>query len=364
MRILYFTERDSPHDQRFLTALGGTEHQVYSLRMAACNPRTPAGISELTWGDETPDWLCWSGWQKGISQLKEIFTSVQPNLVHAGPIQGPALAAALADLHPLVTMSWGFDLLRIADRSPWTKFATACTLESSDLLLADCETVANEAIKYGFDGEKIVRFPWGVDLEHFSPSSAKDGCQALRRFLGWENQFVIFCNRSWAKQYGVDLLAEAFVKAYRRDQSLGLILAGGGPQAQEIHKILAPVEEAVYFPGWVPLDELPKFYGAGNLFISPSHVDGSSISLLEALACGRPVLTSDIPSNREWVIPGQTGELFTDGDVISLERMILSMAGKEDLIPYGNQARKITEERANWSANFQKLLLAYQIAAG
>lgn len=364
MRILYFTERDSPHDQRFLTALGGTEHQVYSLRMAACNPRTPAAISELTWRDETPDWLCWSGWQKGISQLKDIFTSVQPNLVHAGPIQGPALAASLADLHPLVTMSWGFDLLRIADRSPWTKFATACTLNNSDLLLADCETVAKKAMLYGFSNEYIVRFPWGVDLEHFSPDNAHNRSHELRQFLGWEDKFVIFCNRAWSRPYGVDLLAKAFANAFGKEPGLRLILAGDGPQAEIIHKSLASVEEAVYFPGWVKLADLPRFYGAGDLFVSPSHVDGSSISLLEALACGRPVLTSDIPSNREWVIPGQTGELFTDGDVISLERMILSMAGKEDLIPYGNQARKITEERANWSANFQKLLLAYQIAAG
>ncbi len=361
MRILYFTERDSPHDRRFLTALAGTEHQVFSLRMHPCEPHTPAEITELSWPEGLPDWSHWHGWQAGKTQLQDIVDRLQPDVVHAGPIQGPAMVAALTGFHPLVTMSWAFDLLRIANRSPWTRFATTITLESTDLLLTDCETVSKKAVERGFREDKIVSFPWGVDLAYFSQKSAGDRCGALRRSLGWENQFVIFCNRSWAKQYGVDLLARAFVRAYRRDPTLRLILAGDGPQKEEIYAILAPVKEAVYLPGWVELEDLPPFYGAGDLFISSSHVDGSSISVLEALACGRPVLTSDIPSNREWVIPTKTGNLFIDGDIMSLENKILSMVGDENLAYYGEQARLLAEERANWAVNFQKLLGAYQI---
>jgi len=364
MRILYFTERDGPHDRRFLGSLASTVHQVFSLRMNVCNPCTPDGITELTWPGDVPDWACWQGWQAGESQLKVILKELQPDLVHTGPIQGPAFLAALVGFHPLVTMSWGFDLLRIADRSPWTRFATTFTLANSDLLLADCKTVACEATKYGFSSNKIIRFPWGVDLEHFSPQSAGDRCHALRRWLGWEDKFIIFCNRSWSKPYGVDLLADAFVKAYKAEQDLRLILAGGGPLEELIYESLAPVEEAVYFPGWIELEDLPRFYGAGNLFITPSHVDGSSISLLEALACGRPVLASNIPSNQEWVEPGQTGELFIDGDAVSLEKIILSMAADENIASYGKQARLLAEDRANWQENFQKLLGAYQVAIG
>ena len=144
MRILYFTERDGPHDRRFLGSLASTVHQVFSLRMNVCNPCTPDGITELTWPGDVPDWACWQGWQAGESQLKVILKELQPDLVHTGPIQGPAFLAALVGFHPLVTMSWGFDLLRIADRSPWTRFATTFTLANSDLLLADwCTRPAN-----------------------------------------------------------------------------------------------------------------------------------------------------------------------------------------------------------------------------
>jgi len=118
MRVLYFTERDSPHDQRFLTALAGSPYQVFALRQRLCIPDTPSGITEVHWPGQQPEWSNWAGWQHGKAQLQTILDDVQPDLVHAGPVQGPAFLTALAEFHPLVTMSWGSDLLLRAKRSP------------------------------------------------------------------------------------------------------------------------------------------------------------------------------------------------------------------------------------------------------
>ena len=363
MRVLYFTAEDSPHDQRFLTALAGTSHQVTCLRMyARPKAQTPEGIESWNWPNDQPDWTCWQGWQRGKDQFMQIIADLQPDLVHAGPVQGPALVAALAEFHPLVAMSWGFDLLRIAERSPWMQCATNFTLKRSDVLVADCQTVVDRAASYGFPRENVVRFPWGVDLAHFSPERANAAGITLRQSLGWKDNFVIFCNRAWSSSYGVDILAKAFVRVYQKLPNIRLLLAGGGPDSDLIHSILAPVKGAVYFPGWVNIEDLPGYYGAGDLFVSPSHFDGSSVSLMEALACGRPVLVSDIASNREWVTPGEVGELFTDGDVASLEHQLTAMASDPRLVEYGQRGRALAEERANWDINFQKLLIAYQMA--
>jgi glycosyltransferase involved in cell wall biosynthesis len=362
MRVLYFTAQDSPHDQRFLTALAGTSHQVFSLRMNACAPDTPAGISELNWEDGQPDWTCWTGWQAGIRQLRSILADLKPDVVHAGPIQGPGLAAALAEFQPLVSMSWGFDLLRAAHRSPWMRKATQCALDRSTVMVADCQTVADQAAGYGFPTERMVLFPWGVNLNHFSPRQAAETGQQLKRSLGWEGHFVLFCNRSWSVPYGVDDLAQAFVITHQHRPDMRLLLAGDGPHSERIRQILDPVRDAVHYPGWVAHEDLPAYYGAGDLFVSPSHCDGSSVSLLEALACGRPVLVSDIPSNQEWVRPGDVGDLFADGNVTSFAEQLLALAAEPDLDAYGRRARLLAEQRADWTQNFQKLLSAYQLA--
>ncbi len=362
MRVLYFTERDTPHDRRFLKALSGTSHQINALRQMECLPDIPSGVIELDWPQSAPDWTNWRGWQNGVAQLIELLDQIQPDLVHAGPVQGPALITALGGFHPLVTMSWGSDLLLRAHRSPWMRHATRYTLAHTDIFLGDCQTVADQAVRFGFDEDRIAIFPWGVDLDHFSPQNGGEAGKALRRSLGWEDNFVILCNRTWAPLYGVDILAQAFKKAVKREPELRLLLAGDGPQAAKIKKLLTPVLNKVSFPGWISREDLPGAYCAADLFVSPSHCDGSSISLLEALACGRPVLTSDIPANREWVVPGEVGERFKDNDVDSLVSQLLDMAAKKNLSAYGKRARKLAEARANWDQNFRKCLAAYQRA--
>jgi L-malate glycosyltransferase len=361
MRVLYFTARDTPHDRRFLNALARTSHQIYALRQYACLPDSLDGITELSWHLGQPDWSDWRGWKHGKSQLVDMVAQIQPDLVHAGPVQGPALLTALAGFHPLVTMSWGSDLLLRAKRSPWMRFVSQYTLDRTDVFLGDCQTVLAAAASFGFPKNKMVCFPWGVDLEHFSPHNGWATGQALRESLGWQEKFIILCNRTWSQLYGVDVLATAFVNGVNENDDLRLILVGDGPQTSLIHKILAPVADKVSFPGWLCRNDLPGAYCAADLFVSPSHSDGSSISLLEALACGRPVLVSDIPSNREWVNP-DIGVLFRDGDVTSLQGKLLQLAADPDLSRYGTAARMLAEDRADWQKNFLKLIKAYQMA--
>jgi glycosyltransferase involved in cell wall biosynthesis len=362
MRVLYFTERDTPHDRRFLAALAGTDHQVFALRRFAGQPQTPEGVTELTWPLGRPDWSDWAGWQAGVSQFAQILAETRPDVVHAGPVQGPALVTALAGFHPLVTMSWGSDLLRTAPRSPWMRQATRCALDQTDVFLGDCQTVADAAAGFGFPRERMVLFPWGVDLAHFSPENGREAGRALRSALGWADQFVILCNRTWAPLYGVDDLARAFAEAVRVTPRLRLLLVGDGPQAGLIHAILDPLGDKVHFAGRVTQADLPAFYQAADLYVSPSHSDGSSISLLEALACGRPVLVSDIPSNREWVEVGVNGRTFRDGSVADLAESLVAMAYAPEVPHYGIAGRSVAEARANWPENFKQCLAAYRMA--
>ena len=362
MRVLYFTERDTPHDRRFLTALGGTGHQVFALRLKDCDPLTPMGVTECDWPDGLPELAHWAGWQAAAKQLAALLDDLKPDLVHAGPVQGPALLTALAGFHPLVTMSWGSDLLRTAQRSPWMRSATQCTLDRTDVFLGDCQTVADAAAGFGFPREKMVLFPWGVDLQIFSPENGFELGEELREKLGWQENFVVLCNRTWAPLYGVDQLARAFVAAVQQEPQLRLLLVGDGPQAEEIHEILDPLGDKVYFAGRIEQNDLPAYLNGADLYVSPSHSDGSSISLLEAMACGRVVLVSDIPSNREWVEDGVNGRLFTDGSESDLVAKLVEMVHDPGQLDYGGFAHVTATERADWRRNFQECLRAYQLA--
>ena len=207
----------------------------------------------------------------------------------------------------------------------------------------------------------MVLFPWGVDLDQFSPGSG----DILRERQGWQDAFVLLSLRSWEPVYGVDVIARAFVQAAQQEAGLRLLLLGGGSQAGRILEILqrGGVEERVFYGGQVNNSMLPEYYRAADLYLSASHSDGSSVSLMEALACGRPVLVSDIAGNREWLENNPGGWLFKDGDAEELAKGILNAyRNRSKLDEVGQSARMLAEERADWSQNFQKLLGAYDLA--
>jgi L-malate glycosyltransferase len=364
MRVLYFSRGDTAHDRRFLNALAESPHEIFSLRLERpVRPSTEEAIPGVRYVD-WPGLPAPATLQTALNlapALKQVISDVQPDLVHAGPIQLVAVLAARVGFHPLVAMSWGSDLLIEADQTPEWRAATMEALNAADVLACDNLAVEEKAIHLGFPAERIVRFPWGVDLAHFSPGPSV----TLRKWLDWEQNLIILCLRAWEPLYGVDIVARAFVRAAKIRPDLRLLLAGDGSQREQIIHILeeGSVADRAAFPGQLSLQVLPEVYRAADLYVSASHSDGSSVSLMEALACGRPVAVSDIPGNHEWVARGSNGWTFPDGDDAALAAILLDASGHPSgLARMGASSRAVALERADWSRNFPRLLEAYRQA--
>jgi glycosyltransferase involved in cell wall biosynthesis len=358
MRILYFTKDYTPHDHRFLAALAETQHEIFYLRLER-NPRqvedrpVPSKIEQVIWAGGRGEFR-WRDLPRLAIDLRRVIKRLHPDLIHAGPIQTCAFLAVLSGFRPILTMSWGFDLMQDAERNGWWRWVTRYTLARSTFFTSDAAVTRERAVRYGMDPARTVVFPWGVDLKRFDVSTPE---------RPRKNGFTVFCNRSWEPRYGVDVLARAFVQAARQSEEIGLLLLGGGSQAGAIRQILmgGGVLDRVQFGGQVSQTDLPRWYHMADLYISPSHVDGSSVSLMEALACGIPALVSDIPANREWVSEGVNGWLFPDGDAAALaDRILAALAQRRKLSGIGRAGRRSAEERADWKKNFSKLLEAYE----
>jgi len=240
-----------------------------------------------------------------------------------------------------------------ADHNSWMKWVTRYTLKRSAFFTSDARFTRDKAVSFGMNPERTVIFPWGVDVEYFSRKTfERSNVQT----------FTLFCNRTWESIYGVDVLAKAFVKVAAKNPDVNLILLGGGSQGSRIRQILmnGGVLDRVHFGGQVGQKDLPRWYHMADIYISPSHVDGSSVSLMEALACGLPCLVSDIPGNREWIVEGGNGWLFRDGDADDLaEKILHAIKSRRSFKKIGESARKTAEQKADWKKNFGKLLEAY-----
>jgi len=364
-RILYFSRSYTPHDHRFLNALAGTPHKVFFLQLENGGRKTeerelPQGIAKITWhGGNGP--FRWRDVPELTADLQQVIRAVKPDIIHAGPVQSAAYLAARSGFQPLVTMSWGSDLLLDAERNDTMRRVTRYTLKRTTVLAGDCEAVKDKATQFGFDPKRAVLFPWGVDLQRFSPGRADD----FRANLGWPNAFVALSLRSWEPLYGVDVLARGFVRAARQAPELRLLMWSGGSMEKEIRRIFeqAGMLDRVHFTGQINQNDLPLYYHAADLYLSASHSDGSSVSLMEALACGLPALVSGIAGNREWLADSEAGWLFSDGDDQTLAEGILhAYRRRNNLQPVRLAARALAEKRADWKVNFQRLLYAYDLA--
>lgn len=361
MKVIYFTRGQSPHDLRFTKALAETDHQVFVLCLEpVANREWPQGIYEIAWPgiDLRHGWL---GMRRGLKELNMVLSTMKPDLVHAGPIQSAAHLAALGGFHPLVSMSWGSDLLLEADRNEIQRRITRFTLTNTDVLVGDCDAVGQKAASFGFDLKNYKQFPWGVDLQHFQPK----GSASLRQKLDWQNKTVFLSTRAFEPVYGVDIVINAFATAIKDNPDLRLLLFGRGSLEYSIRQAVKAfgLEDTVHFGGMAKLDELPDIYRSADLYLSASHVDGSSVSLMEALASGLPVVVSDIPGNLEWIVDGENGWLFKDGDAANFSTKLLLAASQiEKLDEIKKRNRVVAENRANWEKNFQVLLEGYTLA--
>jgi glycosyltransferase involved in cell wall biosynthesis len=136
-------------------------------------------------------------------------------------------------------MSWGYDLLIDARRNALWRWATRYTLKRSAVMVGDCDTIRQLGVMYGMLDERIVTFPWGVDLRHFSPQPAPN-----------PQAFDLLSTRGWEPIYGVEVIARAFALAARTCPELRLIMLGNGSQASLLRQIFlqAQVEDRVLFP--------------------------------------------------------------------------------------------------------------------
>jgi glycosyltransferase involved in cell wall biosynthesis len=371
VRILWLTQGVTGHDRRFVTLLAGAGHDVRYLVLddVADAPALPAGVRWETWDARPPvDARTPEGAAALLPAFLRVLERVRPDVVHAGPVPTGGYLAALADARPRVVMSWGSDVLVEAEQGPEWAFATHTALDGADRFVCDCETVLFRAREYAaIAGGKVVLIPWGTEPARFRPAEAPSPVRAELLGGGADDAFLVLCTRSWEPVYGIDTLIEGFRRAHAAHPRLRLVLAGGGSLAGDVDRRIrdAGLEAVVHRPGAIGHDRLPEWFRAADLYASCAHSDGTSVSLLEAMATALPVLVTDISSNREWVVPGRNGWLAPPGDAAAVADALVDAARMDDDARrmMGIRNRATVEARADWAVNGRVLLAAYDALA-
>jgi glycosyltransferase involved in cell wall biosynthesis len=263
-------------------------------------------------------------------------------------------------------MPMGSDVLLVPKKSLLIRKITKFTIKRADMITCDAETVKREIIQLsGYPPEKIVVFARGIDLSLFKPNISLR--LNLRKRLDIEEKKVIIMNRSFKPVYGIDYFLRALPRVWEKVPSVYVLLIGSGPLEREFKKIVKELnlESIVKFIGEVPNAEMPAYLNASDLYVSSSLSDGTSLSLLEAMACGLPVVVTDVPAILEWVENGVNGLVVPRRSIDELAEAIIYLLQQEDIRKeMGEKNITIAKERADWDKNFNKLEQMYEILIG
>ena len=269
--------------------------------------------------------------------------------VLAGPLD--TVARSLVGLpRPVIGLSWGYDLQQ--GHSKATSLDGLGWIKDLDGLVVDSPVTRDLAMSLGLPGERIALIPWGVDLKVFTP----DGARMAAADHGFApGSRVVLSLRTHDDLYRTHDIIEAFARAAAQKPELVLIMGGDGPlasghRARVAHLGLA---DRVRFIGRVDEHELPALLRGADLYVTASETDGSSVTLMQAMACGTPIAASANAGNEWWIVEGETGHEFAVGDVAALADLMTNLSDTSALVA---AALERVRKRGDWARNRLKLV--------
>lgn len=309
-RCLYASQTRGVHDARWIRALRGVGLNVkYVARV-----------------DFTSD----SAFESHVAS-----EASRAAFVIAGPLDTAQRVAQQAD--SVILLSWGFDL-QDADESQ---------LDLQSFIAVIVDSTANLKIAEEHGARDIVLVPWGVDLDELSEASV---AADLAPFGIEPSERVVLSLRAHEELYRVADIIEAFAVI---ETDARLVIGNTGSLTAHLQDQARRLGvDATFIPA-VAEDRVPALLRRSSAYVTASRVDGSSVTLLQAMACGVPVVASANAGNADWVADGNTGFMFPVGDAAALARAIQRALDDGDSVTEAALAQ--IRERADWKRNIRQL---------
>ena len=218
------------------------------------------------------------------------------------------------------------------------------------------------AVKQAFprSADRVLAIPEAAD-DRFSSGRNPDAEAAWQMRLGIRPPYVFYLGQ-WKAYKNLPLLLEAFARVRRTHPSCQLVIAGDDPRHPEVRQRAAGLPEgSVVLPGRLPESAVPDLYRGAAVVVLPSRAEGFGLPVIEAMACGVPVVCSDLPVLRE--IADEVAVFCDPNDPDAFADAIGAIL---DTTGVGSR-RQLGIERARsftWERAAQQTVAAYEMALG
>ncbi len=271
------------------------------------------------------------------------------------------LAAWLARVPCIIHHAHGFSFNKVLSPAVHRFFVALERLaaRAGDYIISVNDEHRRMAIDLGVTSPgRIATVHNGIDLEPFRDA----GRPETRRELGFTGaDLVIGTTGRFAPQKGFIYLLRAMPSLLEAVPAARLVMVGDGPLLEEMREEArkSGIESRVHFLGF--RRDVPKLMAAFDLYALPSLWEGLSISLIEALAAGKPIVATDIDGNREVVDHAETGLLVPPADVPALAAALRTLLTDHALAAHlAKNARAAAETRFSRARMVEQNLAVYR----
>jgi glycosyltransferase involved in cell wall biosynthesis len=289
------------------------------------------------------------GYLSALGSVRKELEQFRPDLVNALYLGGYGFVAARSGVRPLAVSSLGSDLLVDYPSSFVHRLQIRSVLRQADLVLTDAEELSRIAISAGTSPRKILKTYLGIDESVFFPrKSAPDKTRpgGGARVVSTRNLYPI---------YNVDMLVDA-APLIREKRDAHFVVCGDGPDRARLEEKVKrlSLEGSFVFKGRLDPVGIARELRAADVYVSTSRSDSTSVSLLEAMACGTVPIVTDLPANREWIRDGENGRIVRGDDAASLADAVIETL---DNVSFRSAAREmnllVINERGLWKKNMR-----------
>lgn len=319
----------------------------------------------------------------GIFHLFQLHRKHRFNVIHAQwLLPNGFIGAVLCKVYklPLVITMQGSDMF-VAKHNPFFKWMATWTLKQAAAVTSVTPTFLPALVALGVPKEKLCLIPNGVDPEIF-PSVSPELLEVqgykphqqkyaeLRKTLSIpEGDIVIFALGRIVLKKGFDVLIQAFPLIREKVSNVTLIIGGDGTDLEKLKKqaIELGISECIIFPGTITRANVLTYFHLCDLFVLPAvfdpkgNVDGCPNVILEAMACGKPVVASGISGIPVVVKDGETGILVEEKNVSQLAAALVSLlTDKSKREQFGRAGRQRILDKLTWDKVIEQIKAVYQ----
>ena len=296
-----------------------------------------------------------------IHKIMRVLGTLKPDFVHLHAQHYYSPAIILSGI-PFILTSWGTEVLTLPKKNTMIKILTKTTAAKASKVTVDANCLRDIWMRMGIPKNKIEVIPFGVDLKIFNPQI--NGSEIRERLQIENDDVVLISTRALRNHhYNVECFVKPIPPILKAYSKAKFIIKGSGPLEGYLRKLAKKlgVSEYVRFIGLVTHAEMAKYLAAADIYVSTCFVDTTSVSLLEAMACGLAPLVTDILGNQEWITDGENGLLFPPRNSMALAEKAIQLIENRNLRKnFGKKCFQIVKQKASWEDCVSKMEHVYQ----